>query len=146
MRIVSNQIQVVNRVYLKNNRQAMSVLSERLKELRGPTSQSEMARQLGMPRPQWIRYETGKSVPGSDILAEICRHHACSADWLLGLKDRGSSTVIGNNNAVGANARVTVRTSAPPGERPDCSDCPYKEKMKEFEAFFNTTKKKGKRK
>lgn len=68
-----------------------------------------MARQLGMPRPQWIRYETGKSVPGSDILAEICRVHSCSADWLLGLKDHGGSTVIGNNNAVGANARVTVR-------------------------------------
>ena len=132
----------------------MSVLSERLKELRGPTSQSEMARQLGMPRPQWIRYETGKSVPGSDILAEICRVHDCSADWLLGLRtpprpvrvtaiDAGDHAVV----AIGDKSRTTVRvTSAAHGKRPDCNDCPYKEKMKEFEAFFTATKKKGMRK
>ena len=65
----------------------MSILSDRLRELRGDTSQAEMARQLKMQRPQWIKYETGKTVPGADILAEICRVHACSADWLLGLKD-----------------------------------------------------------
>lgn len=65
----------------------MSILSDRLRELRGDTSQAEMARQLKMQRPQWIKYETGKTVPGADILAEICRVHACSADWLLGLSD-----------------------------------------------------------
>ena len=108
-----------------------------------------MARLLGMPRPQWIRYETGKSVPGSDILAEICRVHDCSADWLLGLKDRGTSVNAGAGAAVaiGANARASAHTSvAPPGERSDCSGCPYKEKMKEFEVFFNTINKKGKKK
>ena len=84
------------------------------------------------------------------MIAHICRVHACSADWLLGLDQRGKSaavTVNGNNNAVGANARVTIRgASAAQGERPDCAGCPYKEKMKEFEAFFNATQKKGKRK
>ena len=133
----------------KNTVAKMSVLSERLKELRGPTSQSEMARQLDMPRPQWIRYETGKSVPGSDILEKICRTHACSADWLLGLDERGTSVNAGAGAAVaiGANARASVRgTSAAQGERSDCAGCPYKEKMKEFEAFFNATKKKGKKK
>lgn len=126
----------------------MSTLSERLRELRGPTSQSEMARTLKMPRPQWIRYETGLSTPGADILANICRVHACSADWLLGLNDRGGSTVIGNNNAVGANARVTVRsTTSAYGKRHECTGCPYKQKLKEFEAFFtSTTSTKGKRK
>ena len=115
----------------------MSILSDRLRELRGPTSQSEMARQLNMQRPQWIRYETGKSVPGADILATICRVHACSADWLLGL-DRGKNaavTVNGNNNAVGANARVTIRgTSSAPGEMPACSKCPYKKRLERIEA------------
>ena len=129
----------------------MSVVSERLRELRGPTSQSEMARTLGIVRQQWIKYETGQSAPGADILARICRVHACSADWLLGLKERGTSAAAsvttGDNSAVaiGTNARATVSRAAP-GERPDCDDCPYKEKMKEFEAFFNATQKKGKRK
>ena len=129
----------------------MSVVSDRLRELRGNTSQSEMARTLGIVRQQWIKYETGQSAPGADILARICRVHACSADWLLGLKERGTSAAAsvttGDNSAVaiGTNARATVSRAAP-GERPDCDGCPYKEKMKEFEAFFNATQKKGKRK
>ena len=65
----------------------MSVLSERLKELRGATSQSEMALPLNMKYQQWARYEKGVVAPGADILAEICRVHAVSADWLLGLSD-----------------------------------------------------------
>lgn len=108
-----------------------------------------MARTLGIVRQQWIKYETGQSAPGADILARICRTHDCSADWLLGLDKRGTSVNAGAGAAVaiGANARASVRgTSAAQGERPDCVGCPYKEKMMEFEAFFNTTKKKGKRK
>ena len=133
----------------------MSIVSDRLRELRGPTSQSEMARTLGIVRQQWIKYETGQSAPGADILARICRTHDCSADWLLGLDERGTSVNAGSGAAVaiGANARASVRgesaargTSAAHGERPDCAGCPYKEKMKEFEAFFNTIKKKGKKK
>ena len=70
----------------------MSVLSERLKELRGSTSQSEMAAALNMKYQQWARYEKGIVSPGADILANICRIHAVSADWLLGLsEDRGKS-------------------------------------------------------
>ena len=65
----------------------MSVLSERLKELRGATSQSEMASALNMKYQQWARYEKGVVSPGADILANICRVHAVSADWLLGLTD-----------------------------------------------------------
>ena len=70
----------------------MSVLSERLKELRGTTSQTEMAAALNMKYQQWARYEKGVVAPGADILANICRTHAVSADWLLGLSDeRGVS-------------------------------------------------------
>ncbi len=65
----------------------MSVLSERLRELRGTQSQSEMASALGMKYQQWSRYEKGEVAPGADILANICRIHAVSADWLLGLTD-----------------------------------------------------------
>lgn len=70
----------------------MSVLSERLKELRGSQSQSEMAAALNMKYQQWARYEKGEVAPGADILANICRVHAVSADWLLGLnEERGIS-------------------------------------------------------
>ena len=71
----------------------MSKISERLKELRGETSQAEMARQLGIPRPQWSKYENGTNTPGAEMVAQICTTHACSADWLLGLtEERGRAS------------------------------------------------------
>lgn len=66
----------------------MSILSERLRELRGTSSQADMATPANMKYQQWARYEKGDVVPGADVLANICRAHACSADWLLGLNDR----------------------------------------------------------
>ena len=84
--------------------------------MRGPTSQSEMARTLGIVRQQWIKYETGQSAPGADILARICRVHAFSADWLLGLKERG--------------------TSAAPGDSPDCKACPHMAKLRKLEEIM----------
>ena len=125
----------------------MSVVSERLRELRGATSQSEMARTLGIVRQQWIKYETGQSAPGADMIARICNIHACSADWLLGI-DRGKSAAqvkTGNNSAVaiGANARATVRGtfaarggSAAPGDAPMCAKCPFKKAAKNFQKIF----------
>lgn len=110
----------------------MSVLSERLRELRGVQSQSEMAEALGMKYQQWARYENGEVAPGADILARICCVHACSADWLLGLRASASLREIttGNNSAVaiGANARASVRgtSAAPPGTMAACKKCPYK--------------------
>lgn len=68
----------------------MSVLSERLRELRGTSSQSEMASAANMKYQQWARYEKGEVVPGADVLANICRVHAVSADWLLGLSDNAN--------------------------------------------------------
>ena len=72
----------------------MSVLSDRLRELRGTQSQSEMAAALNMKYQQWARYEKGDVAPGADILANICRVHAVSADWLLGLSDDRISTEV----------------------------------------------------
>lgn len=71
----------------------MSNLSDRLKQLRGPTSQAEMARQLEIPRTQWIRYENGQNSPSAEMLERICRTHAVSADWLLGLDDQSGEPV-----------------------------------------------------
>jgi transcriptional regulator with XRE-family HTH domain len=117
----------------------MSILGDRLRELRGATSQSEMARELKMARPQWIRYENGTSIPGADILERICRVHACSADWLLGLKDNKGVNVKADNGAaiaVGTNARATTTTVMPSGESSACKKCPHLKKLKKFEALL----------
>ncbi len=123
----------------------MSELSERLRALRGPTSQAEMARQLGMKQPQWARYESGASTPSVEVLAAICRIHAVSADWLLGI-DRAAALNVsagaGSAVAIGANARATARNSpapariASPGEDPACRNCPHLKKLKKLEALL----------
>ena len=114
----------------------MSVLSERLKELRGSQSQSEMARPLGIVYQQWAKYERGESAPGSELLAKICRVHACSADWLLGI-DRGTSAAVvvnGSGNAVanGAHARASVMLGNA-GETPICKKCKYLKAIKKLQ-------------
>lgn len=117
----------------------MSVLSDRLRELRGSSSQKEMADELNMKQPQWARYESGASVPGADIIEKICRIHACSADWLLGLKDNGGVSVRAGDGAavaVGTNARATTTTVMPSGESSACKKCPHLKKLKKFEALL----------
>ena len=117
----------------------MLELTERLKELRGASSQAELARQLDIKQPQWARYESGASFPSVEMLEKICRIHACSADWLLGLSKSAAKS------AAHSAARGTSHLTH--GERPDCAGCPYKEQMKKFEKLFaSTTKKKGERK
>lgn len=70
----------------------MSDLSKRLRELRGASSQSEMATALNMKYQQWARYEKGEVIPSATVIANICRTHAVSADWLLGLSDNNTTT------------------------------------------------------
>ena len=117
----------------------MSTLADRLRELRGETSQSEMARELNMARPQWIRYENGTSIPGADILERICRVHACSADWLLGLNDNGGVNVKAGNGAavaIGANARASAHTAE---AKAACRNCRYKKMFDAYEAAAKKT-------
>ena len=126
-------------------------IGTKLKELRESNglTQVQAAARVGMKQQAWRVYETDASMPGAKLIVKICDEYGVSADWLLGLDERGTSVNAGAGAAVaiGANARASVRgTSAAQGERSDCAGCPYKEKMKEFEAFFNATKKKGKKK
>ena len=65
----------------------MSLFSDRLRELRGDESQTSFAAQVGLNRIQYCKYESGKNQPSIDILYRICKAHAVSADWLIGLKD-----------------------------------------------------------
>ena len=62
-------------------------VSERLKALRGTRTQSEMAEILGIAQQGWARYETGKVVPGAEVIHQICVKLHVSADYLLGLSD-----------------------------------------------------------
>ena len=62
-----------------------------MRELRGASSLREMAEAVGIKYNAWARYEAGGAMPGAEIIIKICRAHACSADWLLGLNVQSSS-------------------------------------------------------
>lgn len=56
----------------------------RLFELRGDLSQSEMAAKLGMSQTNYSAYELGKQKLNSKIIELVCSEFGVSADWLLG--------------------------------------------------------------
>lgn len=100
-----------------------------MRELRGASSQREMAEAIGIKWNAWARYEAGGAIPGGEIITRICRVHACSADWLLGLKEDGNAAVKVANSpgsavANGRNARASVG--------PNCEQCPFKLLAMEF--------------
>lgn len=112
----------------------MSILSERLRELRGTQSQTEFANALGMKYQQYARYEKGENSPSADILLRICQAHEVSADWLIGNDKHSSPSIIStgrNSPVVGSNNSVGL------GDSWQCSKCPYKKKLKQLEKVFN---------
>lgn len=138
-RIVANMLPYVNgvkHIYYKKN---MSTFATRLKKLRGAESQASFAATIEMNRVQYAKYESGANSPSVEVLERICRVHACSADWLLGLKDNGGVNVKADNGAavaVGTNARATTTTVMPSGESSACKKCPHLKKLKKFEALL----------
>ena len=108
----------------------MSIFSDRLKELRGPESQASFATAIGVNRVQYAKYESGKNAPSIDVLAAICRIHACSADWLLGLKDHGGSVSVNAGSgaavAIGTGAKASAGAAKNAAPVADCRKCPYK--------------------
>ena len=127
----------------------MSIFSVRLRELRGSESQASFATAIGIHRVQYVNYEAGKNAPSVEVLERICRVHACSADWLLGLKDNqesagsvkassGGIAIGGVGNRVtgtivaGISAEAEGRAAKRSLEQCDaghaaiCKSCPYK--------------------
>lgn len=110
-----------------------------MRELRGSSSQREMADAIGIKYNAWARYEAGGALPGAEIIEKICRVHACSADWLLGLKDNAAPTVTagaGAAVAIGSHAKATSKLSTPNFPTPNCTKCPHLKKLKKLEALL----------
>ena len=116
----------------------MSVFSERLRELRDSESQSSFAAALGMKYQQYARYEKGDNAPSIDVLAEICRVHECSSDWLLGLKDNHGSVSVtaadGAAVAIGTGAKASAAAAKKSAPAPDCATCKYRKAVADLQA------------
>lgn len=67
----------------------MSVLSERLKELRlaNQKKQDELAELLDLSYSAYKRYEYGEREPTASTIVRMARYFHVSSDYLLGLRD-----------------------------------------------------------
>lgn len=74
-------------------------LGDRLKAARNGMSQKEAASIIGQSQQAWGRWESGAVSPGAEILHQICSSFSVSADWLLGLPERGESITTGGDCA-----------------------------------------------
>ena len=102
-----------------------------------------MANGIGIPQQAWARYEKGVVAPNATTIVQICRVHACSADWLLGLDDKlshgekvSARAGAGGIAIAGSGNRVTGVVAGAPTTAA-CAKCPYKKKLKALEKVLN---------
>lgn len=61
----------------------LATLGERLKFLRGKTSQASFAGELGLPQATLSNYERNRNEPGFATIRKICTHFGVNVEWLL---------------------------------------------------------------
>lgn len=67
---------------------------KRLRELRedNDKTQNDIASVLGISRPQYQLYESGKRSLPIDLLKDLCLHYNVSADYILEIKNKPEIT------------------------------------------------------
>ena len=64
-----------------------NIFPDRLRALRGTTSQTDFAQKIGVKQTSYSSWERGVKDPGAQTIAQIASTFGVSADWLLGLSD-----------------------------------------------------------
>ena len=94
-------------------------IGEKLRSLRGQSSQASVAKIMGVSQPCWQAWETDKREPNVTTIHDICKKLNCSADWLLGLEIQPSPQT-GANDTIIAVTDSSVKNGA---NVIDCSKC-----------------------
>lgn len=103
------------------------VIAERLKTARGLLSQKAAAIKCGIKQQAWNSYEKGSSLPGAEAIQNICISLGVSADWLLGLPERGTTVTAQGGVAInGSGNRVSGTIEKSNNPKTNCDTCPYK--------------------
>jgi HTH-type transcriptional regulator, competence development regulator len=69
------------------------MLTKRLKNLRGKTTQEEVAGRIGISRARYSHYENGRSEPDTETLNKLADYYDVSVDYLLGRTDDPNETL-----------------------------------------------------
>ncbi|WP_438446829.1 helix-turn-helix domain-containing protein [Gorillibacterium sp. sgz5001074] len=67
------------------------MLGKRLKELRGPRTQQEIADKLEISRARYSHYENDHVQPDNELLQRMANFHKVSIDYLLGRESEGKT-------------------------------------------------------
>ncbi|WP_034757852.1 helix-turn-helix domain-containing protein [Rossellomorea vietnamensis] len=78
------------------------MLTKRLKNLRGKTTQEEVAGRIGISRARYSHYENGRSEPDTEILNKLADYYDVSVDYLLGRTDDPNETL--NNKSTNSSS------------------------------------------
>ena len=100
---------------------------------------SQCAAFLHKTQPAWTLYETGKRLPKLDELLEICRLLHTTPNDLLGVSQSITCDAVSQDSCTLAAAGAAGRPGLPranAGELPQCARCPFKAKVKKFEALM----------
>lgn len=92
----------------------MSNFQERLKELRGQTSQVKFAEMVGVPQTTLGRYERGESQPDVEFASHVCLALGVNPNWLL----LGAGPIRQEHQP-----ETTAKTAAIVPETLVCADC-----------------------
>lgn len=100
----------------------MESFLERLKQLQGEDNVSAFARRIGVPQKTLDHLVKGERKPSVEVIRAIALACKVSADWLLGLPERGASVqstvTAGWSVAIAASPGATASTVGG-----DCSRC-----------------------
>ena len=114
----------------------MSILGDRLRELRGEEAQGLFAARLGLKQAVYCHYEKGRREPSLDQLVNIAATLHITTDELLGLeRPQSTYSVTGSGNVVAQGAGAKVQIGAA-GELPQCSKCPHRKKLEKLERLL----------
>jgi len=88
-------------------------LPERLKMLRGDTSQQSFASIFGVRQTRYSGWETGRNEPPLSVLVALAKHFGVTTDWLLGITDsRGPGVAVTATDHSIAASNSTVRSDS----------------------------------
>ena len=91
---------------------------ERVFSVKGSLTTSAFAREIGMQQKTVDLYLKGERKPSVEFIRSICSKFDVSADWLLGLPERGGSATVTAGDGVAVSLGSGSATAS------NCRDCP----------------------
>lgn len=98
----------------------MKNILERILSLKGTQSTAAFGRSVGLNQQTMDRYLKGREPP-IGVIQQLCVVYGVSADWLLGLSERGGSAAQATAN--GAHSIAVAGTGAKVTAGGDCAKC-----------------------